>query len=123
MATLEQLGAEKYVLVTTYRKDGRAVPTPVWVVPDGSGLAFWTFNSAAKLKRIRNNGRVTLTACDMRGNPRGDALEASARVGDGADLRRIKGALRRKYGLAGWLTLTGSRLRRGADGTSAVLVS
>ncbi|WP_306211557.1 PPOX class F420-dependent oxidoreductase [Actinoplanes sp. RD1] len=123
MATLEQLGAEKYVLVTTYRKDGRAVATPVWVVPDGGGLAFWTFNEAAKLKRIRNNGRVTLAACDMRGNPSGESLEASARIGDRADLDRIKSAIKRKYGLAGWLTLTGSRLRRGADGTTAVLVS
>ena len=38
MATLEQLGAEKYVLLTTFRRDGRAVATPLWVVP-GAALA------------------------------------------------------------------------------------
>ena len=68
MTTLGQLGAEKYVLLTTYRKDGRAVPTPLWVVPDGPGLAFWTPTGTGKLKRIRNNGRVTVQPCDFCGN-------------------------------------------------------
>ncbi|MEU8230383.1 PPOX class F420-dependent oxidoreductase [Actinoplanes sp. NPDC048967] len=123
MATLEQLGAEKYVLLTTFRRDGRAVPTPLWVVPDGSGLAFWTPAGTGKVKRIRNSGRVTVAACDVRGNVRGGAIEAQARIGDAADLRRVAEGLKRKYGLMGRLTLLGSKLRRGADGTLAVLVS
>jgi hypothetical protein len=68
MATLEQLGSEKYLLLTTYRKDGRGVPTPLWVVPDGAGLMVWTPAGTGKVKRIRNNGRVTVQACDFRGN-------------------------------------------------------
>ena len=123
MATLEQLGAEKYVLLTTFRRDGRAVPTPLWVVPDGPGLAFWTPAHTGKVKRIRNSGRVTVAACDVRGNVRGAAIEAQARLGDAADLRRITEGLKRKYGLLGRLSLLGSKLRRGADGTLAVLVS
>jgi PPOX class probable F420-dependent enzyme len=115
MTTLEQLGSEKYVLLTTFRKDGRAVATPLWVVPDGSGLAFWTPADAGKVKRIRNNGQVTVQACDLRGNPTGgEAIEARARVGSG---------LNRKYGLLGRITQLGSRLRRGVDGTVCVLVS
>ena len=123
MATLEQLGAEKYVLLTTFRRDGRAVPTPLWVVPDGPGLAFWTPAGTGKVKRIRNSGRVTVAACDVRGNVRGAAIEARARIGDAADLRRVAEGLKRKYGLMGRLSLLGSKLRRGADGTLAVLVS
>jgi PPOX class probable F420-dependent enzyme len=123
MATLEQLGAEKYVLLTTFRRDGRAVATPLWVVPDGAGLAFWTPAGTGKVKRIRNSGRVTLAACDVRGNVRGEAVEAHARIGDTADRRRIGEGLKRKYGLIGRLSLLGSKLRRGEDGTIAVLVS
>ncbi|WP_433723626.1 PPOX class F420-dependent oxidoreductase [Actinoplanes sp. CA-051413] len=123
MATLEQLGAEKYVLLTTFRRDGRAVPTPLWVVPDGPGLAFWTPAGTGKVKRIRNSDRVTVAACDVRGNVRGAAIEAQARIGDAADLRRVAEGLKRKYGLMGRLSLLGSKLRRGADGTLAVLVS
>jgi uncharacterized protein len=123
MPSLEQLKSEKYVLLTTYRRDGRAVPTPLWVVPDGPGLAFWTVRGTGKVKRIRNHGRVTLTACDMRGNPRGESVEAHARLGDIADRSRVVAALGRKYGLIGRLTLLGSRLRRGTDGTVAILVT
>ena len=123
MATFEQLGAEKYVLLTTFRRDGRAVPTPLWVVPDGPGLAFWTPAGTGKVKRIRNSGRVTVAACDVRGNVRGAAIEAAARIGDSADLHRVTQGLKRKYGLMGRLTLLGSKLRRGADGTLAILVS
>ncbi len=123
MTALEQLGSEKYVLLTTFRRDGRAVATPLWVVPDGSGLAFWTVAGSAKTKRIRNNGRVTVEPCDMRGTPTGGAVvEGVARLGDEADLKRVAASLRKKYGLLGRLTMLGSRLRRGADGTVAVLV-
>jgi PPOX class probable F420-dependent enzyme len=123
MATLEQLGAEKYVLLTTFRRDGRAVPTPLWVVPDGTGLAVWTPADTGKVKRIRNSERVTVAACDLRGNVRGGTIEARARIGDAADLRRTREALKRKYGMIGRLSLLGSRMRRGADGTVAILVS
>ncbi|MEV4640717.1 PPOX class F420-dependent oxidoreductase [Actinoplanes sp. NPDC049548] len=123
MAALEQLGAEKYVLLTTFRKDGRAVATPLWVVPDGAGVAFWTPKGTGKLKRIRNNGRVTLAPCDVRGNPKGEAVEATARIGDEADRVRVGELLKRKYGVMGRLTLLGSRLRRGLHGTTTILVS
>ncbi|MEU4424247.1 PPOX class F420-dependent oxidoreductase [Actinoplanes sp. NPDC024001] len=122
MAALEQLGSEKYVLLTTFRRDGRAVGTPLWVVPDGAGLGFWTVAGSGKLKRIRNSGRVTVAACDVRGNPTGEPLEATARIGDHSDRLRIGESIKKKYGLIGRLTMLGSRLRRGVDGTVAVLV-
>jgi PPOX class probable F420-dependent enzyme len=122
VASLEQLGSEKYALLTTFRRDGRAVPTPLWVMPDGAGLAFWTVKDSGKVKRVRNGGRVTVTACDMRGNPAGEPIEGTARIGDTADLARVGKALGRKYGIIGRMTLFGSRLRRGRDGTVIILV-
>ncbi|HEX2774447.1 MAG TPA: pyridoxamine 5'-phosphate oxidase family protein, partial [Micromonosporaceae bacterium] len=44
----ERLGAERYVLLTTFRKDGRAVPTPVWVARDGAELVAWTVTTSGK---------------------------------------------------------------------------
>jgi len=123
MASLEQLGSEKYVLLTTFRRDGRAVPTALWVMPDGTGLAFWTPKNTGKLKRIRNNGRVTVAACDVRGNPKGEPIEAQARIGDAADRARVSESLKQKYGVIGRVSLVGSRIRRGADGTSIILVN
>ncbi|MEV4705539.1 PPOX class F420-dependent oxidoreductase [Actinoplanes sp. NPDC049316] len=123
MAALGQLGSEKYVLLTTFRRTGKAVPTPLWVVPDGDGLAFWTPKEAGKLKRIRNSPRVTVAPCDVRGNPHGEAIEAAARIGNEDDRVRIGEAIKRKYGLPGRLVLLGSRLRRGLHGTTTILVA
>jgi len=123
MKTLADLGAEKYVLLTTFRKDGRAVPTPIWVVPDGDGLAVWTRADSGKIKRIRRDGRVTVAPCNFRGTVAGAAVEAHARLGDSAETDRIRRAIGRKYGLSGKLTVWGSRLRYGADATVAVLIS
>jgi PPOX class probable F420-dependent enzyme len=53
--TLDELGSAKYVSLTTYRKDGTAVPTPVWMVRDGDELAVWTNARTGKVKRIRRN--------------------------------------------------------------------
>jgi hypothetical protein len=124
MTTLEQLGSEKYVLLTTFRKDGRAVATPLWVVPDGAGLGFWTVAGSGKTKRIRNSGRVTVEACDMRGRPKGGGtVDARARMGDMADKARVADGLKKKYGLVGRLSMIASRIRRGADGTVAIIVN
>jgi hypothetical protein len=123
MPSLEQLGSEKYVLLTTFRRDGRGVPTALWVLPDGDGLAFWTPRDSGKVKRIRNGGRVTVAACDLRGNPRGAALPGMARLGDAADRKHFGRLLARKYGLMGRLTLLGSRIRRRAEGTVIIRVA
>jgi PPOX class probable F420-dependent enzyme len=122
MSSLEQLSSEKFVLVTTFRKDGRAVPTAVWAVPDGTGLAVWTPRDAGKVKRIRNSGRVTVAPCDARGKASGEAVAGQARIGDQADRLRVGAALISKYGWSARLVLLGSRLRRGVYGTVAVLI-
>ncbi|WFE33105.1 PPOX class F420-dependent oxidoreductase [Micromonospora sp. WMMD975] len=117
MTDLDRLAAEKYVLLTTFRKDGRAVATPVWAVRDGDALAVWTVSDSGKVKRIRRNGRVTVAPCDVRGNPRGEAVAGHATIDDPEHTRRVRGLLKHKYRLIGRMTLLGSRLRRGEAGT------
>ncbi|SIQ62219.1 PPOX class F420-dependent oxidoreductase [Micromonospora avicenniae] len=123
METLDRLSAEKYILLTTFRRDGRAVPTPVWSVRDGDGLAVWTAADSGKVKRIRNNGTVTVAPCDVRGRPQGASVPAHATLYDQAGSLRIRGLLKHKYRLLGRLTLLGSRLRRGAGGTVGIRIT
>lgn len=123
MTALDRLAAEKYVLLTTFRRDGRAVPTPVWAVRDGDALAIWTVADSGKVKRIRRDGTVTVAPCDVRGRPHGPAVPGYASVCGPEETQRIRGLLRRKYRLLGRLTLLGSRLRRGDRGTVGVRVT
>ncbi|MEU6196301.1 PPOX class F420-dependent oxidoreductase [Streptomyces sp. NPDC047061] len=121
--TLDRLGAGKYLLVTSYRKDGTPVPTPVWVVRDGDTLGVWTTADSFKVKRIRRRADVKVGPCDLRGNPTGDPVPATAEIVDAATTARYRGLVARKYGITGRLTLLGSRLRRGLDGTVGIRVT
>ncbi|MCW3813617.1 PPOX class F420-dependent oxidoreductase [Micromonospora sp. DR5-3] len=122
MTDLDRLAAEKYVLLTTFRKDGRGVATPVWAVRDGDALAVWTASDSGKVKRIRRNGQVTVAPCDVRGRPRGAAMPGHATICDLVETRRIRGLLKHKYRMIGRLSLLGSRLRRGERGTVGLRV-
>ncbi|WP_439677675.1 PPOX class F420-dependent oxidoreductase [Embleya sp. MST-111070] len=119
---LDRLAAGKYVLLTTFRRDGRAVGTPVWVFRDGDALGVWTARSSGKVKRIRNSGRVTVAECDARGRVRGEAVPGTASLLDAAGTERYRGLIRRKFGVVGWVTLLGSRVRRGVAGTVGVRI-
>ncbi len=61
------LGDEPYVLLTTFRRSQIGVPTPVWVGRDGDALLVTTIHDSGKVKRIRNDPTVELTACDRTG--------------------------------------------------------
>ncbi|MFD7247065.1 PPOX class F420-dependent oxidoreductase [Streptomyces massasporeus] len=121
--TLDELGAGKYLLVTSYRKNGTPVATPVWVVRDGDALGVWTVADSWKVKRIRSRADVLVGPCDLRGNPTGDQVPATAEICDAATTARYRQLIGRKYGLTGRLTLLGSRLRRGVDGTVGIRIT
>jgi uncharacterized protein len=120
---LQAIGDAQYALLTTYRRDGRAVPTPLWVVRDGDAVAVWTPTNTGKVKRIRRSSRVLIGACDFRGNLSGPQTPARARILDAAGTARVRGLLARKYGLIGRLSLWGSRLRRGTAGTVGIQIT
>lgn len=114
MASLDSVSAGKYVLLTTFRRDGTAVPTPVWFVRDGDVLLITTDGTSGKVKRLRANPRVSLAPCDMRGRPKGDGIEAIAELADAVATEEITAAVARRYGLIGRLmTRRGSATRQG----------
>ncbi|MFJ8778112.1 MULTISPECIES: PPOX class F420-dependent oxidoreductase [unclassified Streptomyces] len=120
---LERLGAGKYLLLTSFRKNGTPVATPVWVVRDGDALGVWSAADAWKVKRIRARADVLVGPCDLRGNPTGDQIPATAEICDASTTARYRQLLARKYGIVGRLSLFGSRLRRGVDGTVGIRVT
>ena len=91
---------EKYVVLTTTRRNGQTVATPVWIAPLPDGAAgFTTDLTSGKVKRIRNNSGVTLQPCNMRGRvtPGSTAVSATAAIITGADADAITAAINRKY--------------------------
>jgi len=123
MSDVERLGRGSYLLVTTFRKDGTPVPTPVWVGHDGDELIVWTQTTAGKVKRVRNNPAVELTACDLRGKPRGETVKGTARILDAEGTERGRRLLRKKYGVAGRAVIGSSKVFRGRDGTVCLAIT
>ncbi|MGV9743546.1 PPOX class F420-dependent oxidoreductase [Rhodococcus zopfii] len=109
--------AAKYVLLSTFRKNGTAVPTAVWAVADGDRLLVWTATGSHKVTRLRRDPRITLAVCDARGKPRSGAVPGTATVLDDAGTEHSRAAIIGKYGIFGWLTVKASVLRRGRSGT------
>ena len=107
------LARTSYVLLTTFRQDGRAVPTPVWAAPGVGALAgqllVWTNPQAGKVKRIRRDGRVLVQPCDRRGRPFVRDVPATARVLRDDEVGAALDAVRRKYGLLGRVLLLPQR--------------
>lgn len=96
------LAEEQYVLLTTTRRTGDRVPTPVWVARHDGALLVTTGSESGKVKRIRHTPRVTLQACDRTGRPSDGApvVEALASVHeDEASRAALDGALHAKYGV------------------------
>lgn len=97
---LTDLNDPQYVALETFKKNGDAVNTPVWVIEENTNLYVWTPADSWKVKRIRNNPRVRLAISDSRGNPTGEWMEAQAKVvDDPAAEPKIRNQLVKKYGL------------------------
>ncbi|MFD9324984.1 PPOX class F420-dependent oxidoreductase [Streptomyces sp. NPDC060065] len=122
-ASLDKLGSGKYLLITSYRKNGTGVATPVWVVRDGEVLGAWTPADSWKVKRIRNRADVLVGPCDVRGRPTGDQVPATAEILDAGETAHYRQLIARKYGIFGRLSLFGSRLRRGVSGTVGIRIT
>ena len=91
---------EKYISLVTIRRDGTAVATAVWFAAMGDEFGVITETNVGKVKRIRNNARVTVQVCDMSGKVSSDApvLSATARLVTGEDAVRVRKAVGKKYG-------------------------
>jgi hypothetical protein len=115
---LDVLGQADYLLLTTFKKDGTPVATPVWVVRHGDELRVWTAPDAGKVKRIRRSGKVQVAPCGMRGKPHGSPVDAVATLLSEADADQVLDSLVHKYGLRGRLGRWGAR--RGDRPRSAI---
>jgi hypothetical protein len=104
---------EKYINLTTFRKNGQAVPTPVWFVQMDEALYVFTGAQTGKAKRIRANGRASVAPCDARGNPRGEFVPLNgSSITDPAKFRRAVALYKRKYGFQYRLTNWMNALRK-----------
>jgi len=113
--TLDDLADEKFVSLTTFRKNGVAVQTPVWIGRDGDALVVTTPVGSGKVKRLRNNPTVELRPCSRRGTVHDDApvVTAVAEIVEGdAAMRRLDEVLRPKYPLEYRIIMSIERLLR-----------
>lgn len=115
---VERLANGKYLSLTTFKKDGAAVATPVWVARDGNELIVITEAVSGKAKRIRNSGNVIVAPCDMRGRVTGPSVEGTARLTDSTGTEYIAAQIKRKYGLAYTAVGLLEKLRRRESGGS-----
>ena len=122
------LSDERYLLFTTFRRDGTPVSTPVWVVDvGGAQLGFYTSSGSGKAKRLAHTSRVTVQPCNGRGKvkPGTGPTEATARLVSGAEYETIRERVIAKYGVFTKIArfaakvgmkLTGKRIRYGDRG-------
>ncbi len=120
-----EIGKAQYVQLTTFRKDGTPVGTPVWAAPDGDRLVVWSATDTWKIKRLRRNAKVSLTVCDARGKlkPNAPTMDGTAEVLDSAGTERVRSAIAKKYGILGWGAVYGSRLLRGKNHSIGISIA
>ena len=97
------LGDERFLLVTTFKRSGEPVATPVWIAPLPDGrIGFTTSQGTWKVKRLRRNPAVRLQPCSRRGDPR-PGSQVSDGTGevftDGPRMAEVESAIRAKYGV------------------------
>lgn len=100
MAIAAEIHGQRYISLATFRKTGVAVYTPIWLAEEGDKLYFMTNSKLGKVKRIRNNARVKIAPCTIRGKITGPEFEATARILPVEDGARVRDAIKAKYWLA-----------------------
>jgi PPOX class probable F420-dependent enzyme len=112
------LAKSQYILLTTFTKDGRPKPTPIWTAVDterGDRLLVITQGDSWKVKRIRNTPRVTIATCTMRGRPTSEAVEGTGALLDKSETGTVYDAIGRRYGIVGTVFNFFSKLRGGME--------
>ena len=109
--TFAALGDERFVSLTTFRRSGAPVATPVWVARDGRDLVVTTPAESGKVKRLRRDARVELRPCTRTGrvDPQAAAVPGVAEVLTDETGREL---IRRKYGLEYRVVMAVERLTR-----------
>ena len=121
----DAVGKANYVSFTSYRKDGSAVATPIWIAPSDGKLYFFSDTDAYKVKRIRRNPAVTLQPSSVRGKITDGSpiVEGTARVLEFDDSPRVRKIINRKYWLMGRLGEIGARIVRSPQASIAIEIT
>ncbi len=95
---LSVVDGHKYISLTTFRKTGRGVATPVWFVRREGKLCVWTQRHSGKVKRLGNNARITLAPCRASGKILGPTVEGEARIVSREEKDEARQLFLKKYG-------------------------
>jgi hypothetical protein len=124
------LDTTKYISFTTYRQDGSAAATPVWVVPFEGGYAFTTDDTSFKVRRLRANPKVQIAPSTFRGvvAPDAQVVSGTAEIVAGEQFDKIEQLIKKKYILAWYLMIVPSQLwarltKGGAPASVAIKVT
>ena len=114
---LEERFSGKYLSLTSYKRDGTAVATPVWFVVDDGRLLVMTDPQSFKVKRIRRNPDVTIAPCTATGRLRSDPVPGRAELLPDGERAHLDQLMARKYSwlarvVLPWIDQTLQRLRR-----------
>jgi PPOX class probable F420-dependent enzyme len=101
----------QYVALTTYRRDGTPVTTPVWAAAEGTSLYLFSNANAGKVKRLRNSSRATVAPCTATGTITGAQLPAEAFNLASDQMPKVWRLLMKKYGVAARLFVAYDRVR------------
>ena len=119
----------QYISFTSFRQDGSAASTPVWVVPFRSGYAFTSDDTSFKVKRIAKNPRARIAPSTFRGvvAKGAEVLEGTAELLRGDDFKAVEKLIKRKYWLGWYLAIVPSQFfarfkKESAPGSVAILV-
>ena len=98
-SSLNRFDKQQTVLLTTFKRDGTPVGTPVSIVVRDGLAYFRTWDTAGKAKRLRNNPEVEITPSTFRGSPTGEVVRGTARLLGKAEAKPIRRLMARKYPL------------------------
>jgi len=96
---LRAVRSARTILLTTYRRDGTPVETPVSIAFESGRAFFRSYDKAWKTKRLRNNPHVEIAASTLRGKRTGPLIHARAALLDGEQARIAAKALARRHRL------------------------
>lgn len=97
--TITQFLDAKYINLETYRNNDQPVQTPVWFVIDNGVIYVTTPSTTGKVKRLNYNKNVRIVPSDMKGNPKGEWVDATAYFANESESIRATKLRKKKYGL------------------------
>lgn len=110
----ETLALENFIRLTTFRRDGTPVATPVWLAGDGDAIVVVTGAETGKVKRLRHTRRVLVAPCDARGRTKpgvADVEGTAELLSAPGEIDRVAGLVRKRYGFQYTLAALAYRIR------------